>query len=78
MTAPDVAAIVDGLSEAQRDCFLRGTEIGCVARSKQTADALCEKGLVWREFELFQPRTCDWTPLGLAVRAHILRSERDA
>jgi hypothetical protein len=66
----DIAAIAAGLSEAQRDCFQRSTGIGCVAKSVATANALIGKGIATCEVE-FQPRTLDWTPLGLAVRAYL-------
>jgi hypothetical protein len=74
--SPTVEQIAGRLTKAQRECFSRGTDLGCVARSFSTAETLISKGLAWREYD-FQPRTLDWTPLGMQVRAHLLSETND-
>lgn len=78
---PDIAAIAEGLTEAQREGLLRkpcpswwGESQGCFPCNRATTRALYRKGLI---FEVM-PHTsaAQLSLLGLAVRDHILRSGR--
>lgn len=85
MTAPDVASIADGLTEAQREAVLLWDEArpdeGRIARLMEMMDPADPR--VIRKMGL-ATKPSKWgpgsklTPLGEQVRAHILRSERDA
>lgn len=70
----DIAAIAAGLTKAQRKAFARSTEIGCVA-SAQTCAALEARGLATIPMSPLIKTQTDWTPLGLAVRAHLAQKD---
>lgn len=59
--------VADSLTEAQRDRFKYGTDLGCIVRSATTRGALIRKGLA---VPASHPdnQALDWTPLGLSVR----------
>lgn len=59
--------IAAGLTEAQRDRFLYGTDLGCIVRSATTRGSLIRKGLAISA-GLPNVQALDWTPLGLEVR----------
>ena len=68
MSGPDIAKIAAGLTKAQRETILDGRR--CVA-SYEPAKKLIDEG-IWsgeRDEYCIYP---DFTPLGLAVRAHLL------
>lgn len=67
MTAPDPAAIAKGLTKAQRKALLGKRSLSSGAGVWPLRNALSEKGLVRGPWAY-------WTPLGLAVRAHLENS----
>ena len=70
MTAPDVAAIARGLTKAQRAALTWPKEPQLVPNTlySQTIAAIERRGLS-------DPQTYHLTPLGLAIRAHLLEQQ---
>lgn len=72
---PSVREVAERLSGAQREALRHGTEIGGIALAK-TRNALIRHGLATNPHG--HPAVLDWTPLGLAVRAHLLAHKEAA
>lgn len=66
----DVDRIVAGLSRAQRECIMAGSDVGGIAASRTSAAALVDKGVAIF-FRGMRGSVLDWTPLGTAVRARL-------
>ena len=80
MTPPDIAAIARGLSEAQREIMVgrygRADHTFYPGRQHRACHALAERGLLEPTTDSVGNTLFRRTPLGLALRDHLLSGKK--